>query len=228
MTALALLPLLAGCAALDRHAERKIPQYGGVDPSQPGELRKVVLPRHVVAPSDELRVSARPGALGFDDQTVVVQSDGLIDLGFFGEVAVAGLTLPEIEQRIVEQLAPLAARQNLREPVQVAVRLQDGSRTRRYYVLGTVSSPGGFGLTGRETVLDGILQAGLRPNSLPDKAYLVRPHPIGGPDQILKIDWCGITQRGDTLTNYQLMPGDRIYVPGGKPPGLLQTLVGGG
>jgi polysaccharide export outer membrane protein len=32
---------------------------------------------------------------------------------------------------------------------------------------------------------------------------------------------------GDTMTNYQLMPGDRIVVPGGKEPGLLKTVLGG-
>ena len=48
------------------------------------------------------------------------------------------------------------------------------------------------------TVLDAILLAGLKSNSLPEKAYLVRPHPLGGHDQVLKIDWCGIRERGDT------------------------------
>jgi polysaccharide export outer membrane protein len=28
----------------------------------------------------------------------------------------------------------------------------------------------------------------------------------------LPVDWCGITQRGDVTTNYQVMPNDRIYV----------------
>jgi polysaccharide export outer membrane protein len=41
----------------------------------------------------------------------------------------------------------------------------------------------------------------------------------------LKIDWCGIKDRGDTLTNYQLFPGDRIVVPGTRPPGLIATLI---
>ena len=77
-------------------------------------------------------------------------------------------------------------------------------------------------------IFGAILAAGLRTNSLPEKAYLVRPHPAGGPDTILKIDWFGIKDRGDTLTNYQIFPGDRIIVPGGKPPGLLSTLLGGG
>ena len=43
---------------------------------------------------------------------------------------------------------------------------------------------------------------------------------------MLKIDWFGIKDRGDTLTNYQVMPGDRVVVPGTKPPGLLSSLLG--
>ena len=31
-------------------------------------------------------------------------------------------------------------------------------------------------------------------------------------DQILPIDWLAVTQRGDATTNYQLLPGDRLYV----------------
>jgi hypothetical protein len=47
---------------------------------------------------------------------------------------------------------------------------------------------------------------------------LVRPGAGGKPDQVLKIDWAGITQHGRTETNYQLLPGDRLYVTGGAAP----------
>ena len=100
------------------------------------------------------------------------------------------------------------------------------AQSKYYYVMGTVQTQGRFPIKGNETVLDAILQAGLKSNSLPEKAYLVRPHPPGECDQVLKIDWCGIRERGDTLTNYQLFPGDRIIVPGTKPPSLIATLLG--
>src|SRR5581483_10996986 len=103
----------------------------------------------------------------------------------------------------------------IREPIEVSVRLVNGTTSKSYYVIGTVTTQGRFPITGNETVLDAILQAGLRVNSLPEKAYLARPRPAGGPDQILRIDWERI-KVGDTLTNYQLMPGDRIVVPGTK------------
>lgn len=228
---LLLLILLAapGCRGLHKkHEDRKVPQLGVIDPNLPRELKKVSMPRHVVEPPDELIVSIRPESFGIDRSSYTVQADGTIDLDFFGDVYVAGLTLDEIEAKLVGRFTVEAARRNLREPIRASVRLTDGRESKRYYVLGVVNSPASYPLKGNETVLDGILLAGLKSWSLPEKAYLVRPHPVDGCDQVFKIDWCGITQRGDTLTNYQLMPGDRIYVPGGKPPSMLQSLLGGG
>ena len=60
-----------------------------------------------------------------------------------------------------------------------------------------------------------------------EKAYLVRPQPVGHEPMVLRIDWVGIKERGDTTTNYQILPGDRVVVPGGKAPSLLQSLLGG-
>jgi polysaccharide biosynthesis/export protein len=217
-----------GCSAFSGHREKKIPQYGVIDPHQPRELEMVSMPSYVVEPPDEVEISVRPASLEFNTTTLIVRQDGVVDLGFFGDVYVSGLTLEESERKIAQHLAPVAAARNIKEPIDVSVRLVNANVSKQYYVLGTVTTQGKFPLTGSETVLDGILQAGLRSNSLPEKAYLVRPHPAGGPDTVLKIDWCGIKDRGDSLTNYQLFPGDRIVVPGGKAPGLLGSLLGGG
>ena len=223
-----LLPLVAGCQIAGNHSAKHVPQYGIIDPHQPKELEMVSMPEYVVEPPDEVEISVRPTSLEFNTTTLIVRQDGVVDLGFFGDVYVSGLTLDETELKIAQHLAPVAAKRNIREPIEVSVRVVNANVSKQYYVLGTVTTQGKFPLTGSETVLDGILQAGLRSNSLPEKAYLVRPHPAGGPDTVLKIDWCGIKDRGDVLTNYQLFPGDRIVVPGGKAPGLLGSLLGGG
>ena len=218
----------AGCSAFRGHREKKIPQFGVVDPHQPRELEKVSMPTYVVEPPDEIEISVRPSSIDLGTTSQVVRQDGVVDLGFFGDVYVSGLTLDDVEQKIVQHLTPFATRKNIREPVEVSVRLVNSSKTKQFYVIGTVNTQGKFPISGSETVLDGIMLAGLKSNSLPQKAYLVRPHPVGGPDTVLRIDWCGIKDRGDTLTNYQLLPGDRIVVPGGKAPGLVGTLFGGG
>ena len=231
VVALGILPLasaLTGCSGLgQKHAADRIPQPGVVDMHQPRELQMVSLPPYVVEPPDEIEVSVRPASADLATTTMTVQSDGNIDMGFAGDVYVAGLTLSQVEQKIASHLAHLGHGRSAKEPLQVSVRLTNGSQSKSYYVLGTVTTQGKFPVTGNETVLDAILAAGLRANSLPEKAYLVRPRPAGAPDLILRIDWAGIRERGDTVTNYQIFPGDRIVVPGGKAPGLLSTLLGG-
>jgi polysaccharide export outer membrane protein len=218
----------AGCHGLARnHEANKIPQFGSVDPHQAAELRKIPLPSYVIEPPDELEISVRPSIPTWAATTYTVQPDGVVDFGFWGDVFVDGLTLTEAEEKIAQHLNAAKGTQGQggAAPYQVSVRLSNG-QSKYYYVLGTVTSPGRFKIAGGETVLDAIVQAGLRTNSLPEKAYLVRPHPLGGQDQVFKIDWFGIKDRGDTLTNYQLMPGDRVVVPGTKPPGLLRSLLG--
>ncbi|GAC1466995.1 MAG: hypothetical protein NVSMB9_08130 [Isosphaeraceae bacterium] len=224
------LPLswTAGCSGLgSARAARRLPHPGVVDVNQPHELQMVSMPPYVVEPPDELEISARPAAPDLTMTTVVVQADGNLDLGFLGDVYVAGLTLEQVELKIAQLLNTRAGAKATREPYQVSVRLVNGSQSKTYYVLGTVTTQGKFPVTGNETVIDAILTAGLRANSIPEKAYLVRPQPSCGPDLILQIDWTGIKERGDTTTNYQIFPGDRIIVPGGRAPGLLSTLLGG-
>ena len=187
----------------------------------------VSMPAYVVEPPDELEITIRPANPDLAVSTLQIQADGTVDLGFAGDVYVAGLTLEEVERKIGQHLQLVEGAKAPKEPYRVSARLANGSQSKSYYVLGTVTTQGKFPITGNETVLDGILAAGLRSNSLPDKAYLVRPRPAGMPDLILKIDWFGIKDRGDTVTNYQLFPGDRIVVPGGRAPGLLSTLFGG-
>ncbi len=222
------LTLIPGCAGTGRkHEARRIPDRGYIDPEQARELDKVTMPRYVVEPPDELEVAIKPAPPDWSLSTVTVQQDGMIDLGFAGDVYVVGLTLEEIELKIAQQLTAAAMQQNQKidQPFRVSVRLAN-VQSKSYYVMGAVTTQGRVPIKGNETVLDAILQAGLKTNSLPDKAYLVRPHPPGEPDQVLKIDWCGIRERGDTLTNYQLFRGDRVVVPGTKPPGLIATLLG--
>ena len=82
-----------------------------------------------------------------------------------------------------------------------------------YYVLGEVSSPGSFPLIGRETVLDAILAAGgLTDKASPCNIILSRPSPPCGCRTVIPICYTNIVQQGDTTTNFQVMPGDRIFV----------------
>jgi protein involved in polysaccharide export with SLBB domain len=179
----------------------------------PRELDKKPLPPYTVEPGDVLLVQAAdldsPVRLPGDQP---VMPDGTIALGRYGRLQVAGKTVDEIEtaaRALVEgqtkdakdkEIGPITAR--------VVTRV-----SKVYYVLGEVNAPGAFPLSGRETVLDGILTAG----GLTDRAsrrniILSRPTRPDGCRVVLPICYSEIVQVGDTSTNYQLLPGDRIFV----------------
>ncbi len=174
----------------------------------PRELQKSVLPAYYLQPGDVLLVEplSLDSQLRFpSDQTIL--ADGTIDLGRYGRPVVAGKTVDQVE---VDVAALVAAVDHRNEPVNV--RLVN-PQSAVYYVLGEVAAPGSFPLVGRETVLDGIIAAGgLTSRASPCGILLSRPTPPGSCRVVLPVCYRHIVQLGDTATNYQLLPGDRIYV----------------
>lgn len=82
-----------------------------------------------------------------------------------------------------------------------------------FYVLGDVAAPGKIPSTGNETVLDALQYAGGFVRTADSKnVRLVRPGRNGKPGKVYPIDLEAIEARGETATNYQLFPGDRILV----------------
>ena len=173
----------------------------------PRELETSVVPTHLLQPGDVLLIE--PVRFNSDvripaDQQILI--DGSIDLGGFGRVVVAGLTL-EMAENLIERTIVDAGE----ERTQVNVRLLEPSN--RFYVLGEVNSPGSYPLDGNETVLDGLLAAGgLTSSAAQCKILLARPTLPASCRITLPICYREITQLGDTTTNYQLQPGDRIFV----------------
>lgn len=175
----------------------------------PRELDKILHAPYVVEPGDTLLV--QPADLDAPvrlppDQTVL--PDGTIDLGRYGRPVVAGHTVPDIEAMV-----QAAVKAKEKEPVLVNVRLV-GRASKVYYVLGEVNAPGAFPLSGRETVLDAIIAAGnLTRQASQDNIIVSRPTLPDGCRVVFPVCWKEIVQLGDTTTNYQVMAGDRIYVP---------------
>jgi protein involved in polysaccharide export with SLBB domain len=178
-------------------------------PPVPRELDKTVLTAYVVEPGDGLLVQPvnldSPARLPAD-QTVL--PDGKIDLGLYGRLLVAGKSVEQIEAQVQSIVQAKTANAG-----QINVRLV--SRVSKvFYVLGQVNSPGSFPLQGRETVLDGIVAAGgLNARASRVNIILSRPTAPIGCRVVLPVCYRNIVQLGDTTTNYQLQPGDRIYVP---------------
>jgi polysaccharide export outer membrane protein len=143
----------------------------------------------------------------------MIGPDGTVRLGSYGSVKVAGLTLDQAKFAIEQHLS-----QYLVLP-EVSVDVY-AYNSKVYYV---IFDGGGYGqdliklpITGNETVLDALSNsqvAGLPAFSSTKHIWIARPNPeTGACDQILPVDWKAVTRGGVTNTNYQILPGDRVFV----------------
>ena len=145
----------------------------------------------------------------------LVASDGRINLGIYGGVYVAGMTVNEARQAIETHLTKF-----LDDP-HVAVDV-GAYNSKVYYIItdgaGFGDSVVRFSVTGNETVLDALSQInGLSRLASKSHIWIARPAPERtGCDQILPINWDRITKDGETATNYQVLPGDRIFISADK------------
>ncbi len=230
---LLILCTVSGCQTV-KTPEEKI-AAGNI----PREFQKVSMPDYVLEPPDLVIVEvldALPGRPISGER--LVRPDGKISLGFYGEVYVAGLTIPEVKEKIILHLRKwltdtalgLVATDDTAEPETDAktgkpklIEPRDSAtvfvdvtayNSKNYYVLGDVLVTGKMPITGNETVLDALQFAGgLTPTAAPQNIRLVRPAPPGACcEQVLPVNLAAITSGGDPTTNYQLMPNDRIIV----------------
>ncbi len=153
----------------------------------------------------------------------LVRPDGTVSMGIYGGVYVAGMTVAEIKQAVEAHLSEF-----IDEPeIQVDVAAYNSK------VVYVITDGGGFGetvvklpFTGGETVLDAIANVQGLSEVSSKLMWVARPAPNGtGCAQRLLVDWRAITEDGITTTNYQLMPGDRIYIRADKLTALDSALA---
>ncbi|WP_283431215.1 polysaccharide biosynthesis/export family protein [Neorhodopirellula lusitana] len=139
----------------------------------------------------------------------LVGPDGTITLGQYGSLPVAGMTLDEVRHSIADHLSPFFARPK------VSVNVY-AFNSKAYYI---ITQGGGQGdslvrlpYTGNETVMDALSQINGLSYVSSSRLWIARPDRETKTSQILPIDWEGISQRAEVQTNYQLMPGDRLYI----------------
>ncbi len=172
-------------------------------------------PEYIVEPPDMLIVEVLetlPGRPISGER--LVRPDGRISLGFYGEVPVAGLTLPQIKERIVLHLRKFITDETLGL---LAIDVKTGSvkrdqngrivvtdpretdrvfvdvtayNSQHYYVLGEVLIPRRLPYTGGDTVLDLVEYAGgLLATADKSKIRLIRSYPKGSPARVLPVDY---------------------------------------
>jgi len=208
--------------------------------SVPRELEKIALPEYVIEPPDVLRIEAVVREPNEDPVTkkktpgdklrslplqpvwgeYTVRPDGTVFLGVYGQVNVAGYTLKQAAAAIRDTLARQAFSEadGLSPEYLLVVLDVTQYNSKKYYVITDGGGAGeqvyAFPVTGSETVLDALSNIyGLPSVSSKRDIWVARrtPH-VGQHEQILPVDYVAVTQHGETSTNYQIMPGDRVYV----------------
>lgn len=142
--------------------------------------------------------------------TYLVSPDGTINLRQYGSVPVAGKTLLEAQGTLVAQL------KHYFDSPEVSLEVV-AYNSKVYYV---VTQGAGLGdnirripVTGNETVLDALTFVGGISQVSSKQIWIARPAPGGfGCEQILPVDYEAVVQGGSAATNYQIMPGDRVFI----------------
>ncbi|MDR3110444.1 MAG: polysaccharide biosynthesis/export family protein [Planctomycetaceae bacterium] len=139
----------------------------------------------------------------------LIGPDGYITLGSYGRVYVNGLTVDECREAIEFFLS-----KHLDHP-QIAVDVYSFNSKDYYVIFQSVARQEmvwSFPYTGNENVLKAISNVnGLMPQCS-KRIWVARPVHNTNKPVILPVDWIAVTAYAQSQTNYQLLPGDRVYV----------------
>jgi polysaccharide export outer membrane protein len=177
-----------------------------------------------IGPEDILKVTV----YGHEDltQTVVVQSDGTFMFPLIGRIKAGDLSPKELERRITA----LLSQGFIRNP-QVTVLVQE-YRSKTIFVVGEITRPGTYPLSGARTLVEALARAGPTTANASAEVVVVRPHgevqgpvlpsragegaPSGGetptPAEVIRVNMPDI-QAGDLTKNVVLRPNDTVFVP---------------
>jgi len=139
----------------------------------------------------------------------LVAMDGTVTLGSYGSVKVTSLTVAEAKQAVQKHLLQYF------ESLEVSLEVY-GYNSKVYYI---VTQGAGFGdgvyrfpITGNETVLDAISQINGLQRVSSKKIWVARPTDRCGSVQRLEVNWEDITANAYACSNYQILPGDRVFI----------------
>lgn len=197
MKALWLLALAVGVGVLLPPSVAAAEQER-VGPPTPAEASPT--PVYKIGPADVLQVVVwKEADLSRD---VIVRFDGMVTLPLVGEVQAAGRTPQDLASDLAKKLERFV------EVPLVTVGVGEANSA-RFYVVGQVMKSGGFPLSGRTTVLQGLaLAGGFQEFAKTDSIVIVREDRT-----VIPANFKRIAEGKDMAQNVLLAPGDTIVVP---------------
>jgi polysaccharide biosynthesis/export protein len=171
--------------------------------------------RFKVGSNDRLMVDVA----GFDElraREFVTSSDGELSLPLAGRISADGLTLGELERKLVERL-----RANFVRDPKVSVNVIE-ARSRRVTVDGSVKEPGSFPVLGRMTLMQSVASAkGVTEFAKLDDVVIFR---TVGDKRMVALFNLGAIRRG-MYEDPVVFPGDIVVVGESSGRRLFQNLV---
>lgn len=132
-----------------------------------------------------------------------VSEQGVITLPLLGDIPATGVTTAALEQTLQERYAPY-----LRRP-EVGVVVKE-YHSQRISVIGAVQNPGVFALSGPQTLIDLLAQAGGVRQDAGSQVHIYRREPAGRQSYV--IDLYALSSNGESA-NLPVQAGDVINVP---------------
>ena len=198
-TVVSLLTLAAGPAIA------QTPPAATAPAARPAVQANVDVPaEYVIGPQDVLGVNFWRDADMTGD--VTVRPDGRITLPLLGDVQAAGLT-PEALTTVIHT----AAVKLIADPTITVIVRQINSR--KVFITGQVTTPGGHVLTGPLTVMQLISLAGGLTEFAKKKDITVIRTEAGGHQVVLPFNYSDVARGKNVAQNVVLRPGDTVVVP---------------
>ncbi len=189
----------------------------GCLPSNPKDIEAFLKPyqvdvnatNYILHPPDEIEIHcAKVPEINLQRQ--IIRPDGKISFESLGEIEVAGKTPAQVAALLHNKAKELY---NLTGQSPVDVRVA-AFRSKVYYVLGEVASPGPQVYTGRDTVLMAVANANILITAWEENMRVIRPsEKKDQKPRIFKVNLQDMMYRGDTSKNVLLQEGDIIYIP---------------
>ncbi len=133
-----------------------------------------------------------------------IRPDGVIDAKNIGEIFVAGLTIPDLEETLTRRYREFNP--NAQIEVQLGV-----SQSKWFYIDGEVNAGGRKPFTGGTTLFDAVFEAAPTLLADEDGVELIRAdpyHPL-----VMEFDYDDMLKGGWSLANAEVRENDIIYVP---------------
>jgi len=188
---------------------------------------------------DVVSISILAGGAEQVAKEMVVGDNGDITVPFIGKVQAAGLTLNELEKKIVP---PLAGGYFVDPQVHLQIKEY---RSLQFFISGTVNSPGMYSLDFVPTIMDLIAKAGGVTDERGNQAYILRgvrepalmgmastlsdeeftESIAGAGNKPIVVNLQRLLDEGDMTENIRLQPGDTLYIPQGTRLDLAGTKI---